>query len=395
MSDDQFFDPGLLEAIRSRAARYDRENTFFTDDLADLVQAGYLRAHVPATWGGGGLSLAELTRSQQALAGAAPATALAVNMHQVWVGVANVVRARGETFADQVLTEAAAGEIFAFGISEPGNDLMLFGSTTQAEPDSTESAGGYRFTGTKIFTSLSPAWTRLGVFGTDTTSPDAPKSVFAFLDRDEVGAGRVEILDDWDTLGQRASQSQTTLLRGGYAPAERVIRRIDPGPSTDPLIFGIFACFEILLAAVYTGIAERALSLAVEAARARTSRKNDGAPLAHDPDVRRRIASAGIALDGVAQQIEALARDVDESVDHGDLWFPRLSALKWRASEVAREVVTASVQVAGGSSYRTGSELGRLYRDVLAGMFHPSSEDSAHSAMATALLGPTPRPCER
>ncbi|SED75088.1 acyl-CoA dehydrogenase family protein [Ruania alba] len=383
-----FLETDLLDRIHARAAGYDRENAFFADDLADLVASGYLSAHVPARLGGGGLTLAQLTREQRALAGAAPATALAVNMHQVWVGVATVVRARGESFADQVLTEAASGEIFAFGISEPGNDLMLFGSTSTAEPDG---AGGYRFTGTKIFTSLSPAWTRLGVFGADTTSADEPKSVFAFLHRDEVKEGRVQILDDWDTLGQRASQSRTTLLRGAHAPAERVIRRIDPGPSRDPLIFGIFACFEILLAAVYTGIAERALSLAVQAAQQRTSRKNDGASLAHDPDVRRRIAAAGISLDGVVGQLEALARDVDEGTDHGDLWFPRLSALKWRATEVAREVVTAAMQVAGGSAYRTGDELGRLYRDVAAGMFHPSSEDSAHQAMATAMLGPLPR----
>ncbi|UFU05413.1 acyl-CoA dehydrogenase family protein [Ruania halotolerans] len=386
--DPRFLDSHLLERIRARAADHDRENSFFTEDLGELIAAGYLTAHIPSDLGGGGLTLAQLTREQRALAGAAPATALAVNMHQVWVAVAKIARERGESFLDTGLTEAAAGEILAFGISEPGNDLMLFGSTCDAAPDG---EGGYRFTGTKIFTSLAPAWTRLGVFGADTTSPDAPKSVFAFVHRDEVAAGRVEILDDWDTLGQRASQSRTTLLRGAHAPAGQVIRRIDPGPSTDPLIFGIFASFEILLAAVYTGIAERALALAVQAAQQRTSRKNDGAPLAHDPDVRRRVAAAGITLDGVVQQVEALARNVDDQADHGDLWFPRLSALKWRATEVAREVVTASVQVAGGSAYRTGDELGRLYRDVLAGMFHPSSEDSAHGAMANVLLGPLPR----
>ncbi|UFU04013.1 acyl-CoA/acyl-ACP dehydrogenase [Ruania suaedae] len=385
---DEYLGPDLLARIRERAGRYDHDNDFFDEDLRDLVDAGYLAVHVPAGLGGGGASLRDLTRAQRSLAGAAPATALAVNMHHVWVAVANVVHARGEDFADEVLTGAAAGEIYAFGISEPGNDLMLFGSTSEADPDG---EGGYRFSGTKIFTSLSPAWTRLGVFGTDASSPDAPKSVFAFLDREEVSADRVEILDDWDTLGQRASQSRTTILRRAHAPADRVIRRIDPGPSNDPLIFGIFACFEILLASVYTGIAERALTLAAEAAQRRTSRKNDGATLAADPDVRRRIASAGIRLDGVGQQIEALARDVDERADHGELWFPRLSALKWRATEVAREVVTASVQVAGGAAYRSEHELSRLYRDVLAGMFHPSSEDSAHAAMAGVLLGPLPR----
>ena len=30
----------------------------------------------------------------------------------------------------------------------------------------------------------------------------------------------------------------------------------------------------------------------------------------------------------------------------------------------------------------------RLYRDVLAGIFHPSDDESAHSTVANAWLGP-------
>ena len=45
----------LLERIRSRAAGYDRANAFFSDDLAELQDAGYLRALVPTEFGGLGL----------------------------------------------------------------------------------------------------------------------------------------------------------------------------------------------------------------------------------------------------------------------------------------------------------------------------------------------------
>lgn len=376
--------PELLTRIRERAAGYDRENTFFTEDLDELRAAGYLKALIPAEFGGLGMSLEEVTREQMALAGAAPATALAVNMHQVWVGVAKVVHDRGESFMDQVLQEAAAGEVFGFGISERGNDLVLFGSTTEARPDG---AGGYTFHGTKIFTSLSPAWTRLGTFGTDTTSADGPKSVYAFITR---SGGGFQIKDDWDALGQRASQSCTTVLDGAHAPAERVVRRLNPGPNPDPLIFGIFACFELLLAAVYTGIGQRAIDVAVQTVAKRTSLKNDGAPYAHDPDIRWRLAHAGIALDGIYPQISALAQDVDRLADHGPMWFPRLSAVKVRATETAKDVVDAAIRVSGGGAYFNRSELSRLYRDVLAGLFHPSDDESAHSAWANALLGPVP-----
>src|SRR5690606_6756763 len=158
------------------------------------------------------------------------------------------VHDRGDTSTDVVLTEAAAGEVFAFGVSEAGNDLVLFGSASEARPDG---EGGYAFHGTKIFTSLSPAWTRLGTFGTDATGADGPRSVWGCVTRD---GGGVEVKEDWDTMGMRASQSCTTVLTGAHAPAERVVRRIPPGPTADPFIFAIFASFEILLAAVYTGI---------------------------------------------------------------------------------------------------------------------------------------------
>ncbi|MBT2519383.1 acyl-CoA/acyl-ACP dehydrogenase [Streptomyces sp. ISL-90] len=372
----------LLEGIRERAAGYDRENAFFTEDLAELREAGYLTALVPVEHGGLGWSLAEAVRAQMRLAGAAPATALAVNMHLVWTGVAKVLRDRGDDTLDFLSREAGRGEVFGFGISEAGNDLMLFGSRTTAEP---QADGGYRYSGRKIFTSLSPAWTRLGTMGLDSTSADAPKIVYGFIDRDDPD---VRILDDWDTMGMRASQSRTTVLDGAFAPSDRIVRRLDPGPNADPLVFGIFASFELLLAAVYAGIGARALDLAVDSAHRRTSMKYDGRPLSQDPDIRWRIADAAIAQDAIEPQLLQLARDLDELVDHGPLWFAKLVGVKVRATETAKHVVDQAVRASGGSTYFAGSELGRLYRDVLAGVFHPSDDESAHSTVANAWLGP-------
>lgn len=371
----------LLERIRSRAAGYDAANSFFLEDFEELTRVGYLKALVPAEHGGLGLSLRQVAREQARLAGAAPATALAVNMHLVWTGVAKTLGDRGDDSLDFLLQEAGAGEVFAFGLSEAGNDLVLFGSTTDARPDPD---GSYRFFGTKIFTSLSPGWTRLGTMGLDTTSADSPKIVYGFISRDD---GGFEIREDWDTIGMRASQSNTTLLQGALSPADRVVRRLDPGPNPDPLVFAIFANFEILLAAVYTGIGARALELAVAAAHRRKSLKNDGRSYASDPDIRWRVADAAIAQDALLPQLDALAHDVDVIADHGAQWFPKLVGLKVRATETARQVVDQAIRVSGGSSYFSGSELGRLYRDVLAGIFHPSDDESAHATVANAWLG--------
>ena len=380
------FDPAaylsdeLLERIRSRAAAVDAENRFPEEDLADLKDAGYLSILVPRERGGAGLGLAEASLLQQRLATAAPATALAINMHLVWTGVAKVFSDRGIPGLEFVQDGAAAGEVFAFGISEAGNDLVLSGSDTGAEP---RPDGSYAFTGTKIFTSLAPAWTQLGLHGLDTTSPDGPQMVYAFVPRTDAVTTR----DDWDTVGMRGTQSRTTELHEAVAPADRVVRRVAPGPNPDPIVFGIFSVFEILLASVYTGVARRALDLAVEVAKGRRSKKT-GLAYSDDPDIRWRIAEMALAYDALLPQIAALAADVDARADHGALWFAKLSGLKHRAVVAAKQVVDEAMLVAGGSSYFTRSELSRLYRDVLAGMFHPSDPESAHATVAAAWLGP-------
>lgn len=368
--------PDLLERIRSRAPGYDRDNSFFTEDLAELREAGYL---APQT-------LLDAVRNQRLLARYAPATALGINMHHVVVGVARVVSERGDASLDWVLDDARAGELFAFGNSEAGNDEVMLNSNTRAEP---QSDGSYLFSGTKIFTSLSPAWTRLGIFGRDDTNEDAPVLVHGYLTRDDGGHRTV---GEWNTLGMRATQSYTTVLDHARVPAERVARILPVGPNPDPYLFGISSNFHLLISAVYAGIADRALELGVDAAQRRTSKKAGGTSFADDPDIRWQLADTAIALDAIAPQIESLARDVDTLVDHGAAWPRLIVGTKIRTIDVAQEVVKTAIRCSGGASYSANNELSRLYRDVLAGLFHPSDARSAHATVAANLLGPVSAP---
>ncbi|WIB27979.1 acyl-CoA dehydrogenase family protein [Curtobacterium sp. MCSS17_015] len=371
----------LLGRIAARAPRYDADNAFCAEDLAELRQAGYLRIGVPVRDGGSGLGLRDTAAVQRTLATAAPATALGLGMHQVWVQAARSVSARGASFLRTVTDAAGADRLLAFGVSEPGNDAVLFDSLTTAEPDG---SGGYRFTGTKVSTSLAPAWDVLSVFGKDTSGPE-PRLVHGFAER---GDGGVRHLDDWDTLGMRATQSRTTLLEGVHVPAHRIVRTLPVGPVADPFVFGIFAAFELLVASVYVGIASRAVTLAVDRVAARTA--VDGTPRSADPDVRRAVAAMRGATDAVQLQVDALARDVDELVVH-DRWFPLLVGTKARAVDTAQHVVDEAMRVVGGSAFRASDELARLARDVRAGQYHPSTRDSALRTIAAAELGPLPR----
>ena len=69
----------LIARCGERAATYDRENRFFSEDFEELKQAGYLRMPIPREFGGFGMTVAEVSREQRRLAYRAPATALATS----------------------------------------------------------------------------------------------------------------------------------------------------------------------------------------------------------------------------------------------------------------------------------------------------------------------------
>ena len=389
LTPDAFLPDALLDTFRERAAVHDRENTFPDDDLADLRERGYLRLLVPTELGGLGASLLEATRIQRRLAQAAPATALSMNMHLVVTGAALHAHRLGVDSVRTVLEDAAADQLFAFGISEAGNDAMLFDSSTRADE---QPGGGFQLTGTKIFTSLAPVWDRLVVHGRVAEASEAdPKLLFGVLER----TASIEVLDDWDTHGMRPSQSRTTKLRSAPVAADRVLTSTPVGPNQDPFVMGIFGAFELLIASVYTGIAERAIAVGT---RIGTTRRNATKGIVHadDPDIRWRLADAAIAVDGVILQIEKVMADLDALgtgeqgtglTDHGPRWFLHFSGVKSRATETAIAAVDQVLRASGGAQYFRRSELERLSRDVRAGMYHPSDEESVHASYAKALLG--------
>src|SRR2546425_9209192 len=115
----------LLDRCRERAPVYDRENRFCQEDFDELKAAGYLLMTVPRELGGLGMNLAQVARETRKLATYAPATALCINMHHYWVGVAADLWRSGDKSCEWMLREAAAGEVVAAGHTAYENALPL------------------------------------------------------------------------------------------------------------------------------------------------------------------------------------------------------------------------------------------------------------------------------
>src|SRR5437868_8276088 len=144
----------LLERCAGRAATYDRENRFFSEDFEELREAGYLLLPVPRELGGLGYNLAEICKEQRKLAYRSPATALATNMHFYWVGLAADMLRMGDLSMQWMLEEAAAGEVFAAGHGVAGNDLPVLMSSAGAE----RAVGGYQGYALQLVGSLAAVW---------------------------------------------------------------------------------------------------------------------------------------------------------------------------------------------------------------------------------------------
>lgn len=138
---------------------------------------------------------------------------------------------------------------------------------------------------------------------------------------------------------------------------------------------------------MYTGIADRALQLAVDAAEQRKQRAT-GQPLSQDPVTRDRLGEAALQAIGLDAQLTQVASALSTGKDWGSEWFPRLVATKTLAVRVARSQVEVAMQTCGGQGFHRDHEISRLYRDVIAGGFHPSNEDSAHRTLANFIVGP-------
>jgi alkylation response protein AidB-like acyl-CoA dehydrogenase len=373
----------MLARFAKRMPQYDQQNAFFSEDFEELRQAGYLKLAVPADLGGSGLTLAESAREQRRLGYHAPATALAVNMHIYWTGVAADLYRAGDTSLQWLLEDAAKGAVFAAGHAESGNDIPVLLSTTKAE----KVDGGYLFTGRKSFGSLTPVWTSLGVHGMDTSDPSAPKIVHAFMPRDTTGF-RVE--ETWDTLGMRATRSDDTILEGAFVPDRYVARVVPAGAAgIDLFVLSLLAWALVGFGNIYYGLARRAYDLTIASAK---QRKSIGLSrsMAYHAELQHRVAEMTLALDPVEPYLERVAADWSTGVAHGAMWPKVLFSAKYHAVENSWRAVDLALEVSGGFGIFRKSGLEQLFRDARLGRIHPANSMLTHEIVAKSVLGISP-----
>jgi alkylation response protein AidB-like acyl-CoA dehydrogenase len=372
----------MLARFDERAPIYDRENRFFDEDWEELRRSGFLLASVPAEFGGAGLNLTEYASEIRRLAYCAPATALAVNMHCYWMGVAADLLRAGDESCRWMLEKAADGEVFAALHGEAGNDVPLLLAVAQA----VRVDGGWEISGHKIFGSLSPVWTLGGFHAMDTSDPEHPQIVHGFLPRDASG---YQIIDTWDTLGMRATQSQDTVLDRAFVADEHIALVCPAGfAGAGPFHLSVFAWALVGFSSVYLGAAQRAFDLTVSRMPERTSIALTRS-MAHHPEVQHNVADMRIALDAACALLDRTADDWSAGEQYAD-WPVRLIACRSFVINEAFRVVDIALDLSGGAGAFKRNRLEQLFRDVRMGRFHPGNTLMAHEVIGKLCLGVDP-----
>jgi SfnB family sulfur acquisition oxidoreductase len=229
------------EFARGAAAR-DRERALPVAELDAFAASGLLAITVPAAYGGADLPASTVAEVFRLIARADPNLAQIPHSHFVY---ANQLRLQG-TAAQQarIFPELLAGKKIGNAQSEHGTRHVRDYRTTLVRD-----GDAWRLTGTKFYCTgaLFADWIAVLAH----LGADGPMYV-AWVPREAEG---VEILDDWDAVGQRTTASGTVRLTDVRVTDDLITDYAVTftGPST----YGAYA--QLLHAAIDAGIARAAL----------------------------------------------------------------------------------------------------------------------------------------
>ncbi|MFD6286214.1 acyl-CoA dehydrogenase family protein [Streptomyces sp. NPDC060205] len=369
----------VTETLAGLAERNDRAGRLSDSSVGALREAGWFGLPVPREFEGGGGSIEECCALQRRIGAADPALAIAVTMHLFSVGVL-VEHWRRERDESWMLLEAIAGQqrIVGNAFAEPG----LAGALTRSHCTARRTGKEWTVNGVKVPCSLAERSDLLCLQVRDEAG--GPESLLvALVATDSPG---ITVERTWNTLGMRASESDTVRLRDCVIPDELVFHRTRPGSQGDEVFAAGLGWFCVSITACYLGL----ISAAVDQARAAL----ENARITHLGASRSELPSFQSALGALLVEVlpleaacAGLARQLDARTADPRSLIPALLALKCRAAELATRAVEAASELVGVASYAATGTASRLLRDAHAARFHPPTRFATRQLLGRWALG--------
>ena len=356
----------LAEKVAPLAAETDETAQFVHRQLATLADLGLMGANLPAPYGPA-ISAAALYAAVEAVAGACGSTASALTAH--YLATDSLHLGADPALQARFLPDAAAGtKLGAFALTErnAGSDPADMRTTATKQGDH------YRLKGAKCFISNGGVADFIIVYAV--TDPSAGhRGISAFVvEKGTQGLtyGRVE-----RTMG----------LRGGHVWELEFdclipeINRLGPEGTGFKTAMKVLDNGRIEVAAMATGIADTALSLAKDWCKTRII---GGEALATRQGIRWQLADMATDL-AAARALAAQAVALRET---GGRFTLQASMAKLFASEMVHRVTDAALQLHGGYGFTRDFPLERLARDCRIFRIYEGSSEIQRMIIAGHIL---------
>lgn len=354
--------------LAPRAAKWDREASFPTENYEDMRKEGWLGICVPVEDGGMGADFRAYCLAAAEFGRYCGATALTWNMHvcsTLWTGLLTedlemdaATRAlHRERRAKHYANILERGAVFSQPFSEGGAaaaGTVAFGTTA------TPVEGGFRINGKKIFASLSGHADCYGILCTEAHGEEKLSrrdTLYLAVPKDAPG---VSVEGDWDPLGMRGTVSRNLIFRDVFVSSDAAL--MPPGlyfqaASRWPHMF-------MTLTPTYMGLAQAAYDFCVRYLRG----EQPGTP----PVKRRMYPTKQIAVAEMRVTLEQTKA----------LWFQAISeagpdpskeqilralAAQNTVMENANAIAAKAVRTCGGQAMLKSLPLERIYRDSRCG----------------------------
>ncbi|MFF0613018.1 acyl-CoA dehydrogenase family protein [Nocardia tengchongensis] len=331
----------VLEPI---VAEYEKQERYPDEAFRALGAAGLLSLPYPEEFGGGGQPYEVYLQVLEELGARWAAVAVAVSVHSL---SCHPLFAYGTDEQKQRwLPEMLSGNLIgAYSLSEAhaGSDAAALRCRA------TETEGGYRITGTKAWITNGGKADYYTLFA---RTGEGSRGISSFL----VPAGTEGLTfgKPEEKMGLRAVPTTTAAYDDAFLPAERLIGAPGQGLS---IAFSALDSGRLGIAAVATGIAQRALDDAVAYAK---QREAFGRAIIDHQGLGFVLADMAAAVDSA----RATYLDAARRRDAGLPYSRQASVAKLVATDAAMKVTTDAVQVFGGYGYTQDFPVERYMREA-------------------------------
>ena len=340
----------LGKLFAARADRHDKDGSFVFEHYEELKVHKYFSAAVPEEFGGGGVSHAEMCDMLRILAHYCGSTALALAMHQHLVAAA-VWRYKHKGEAVAMLQKVAHDQLVL--VSTGAQDWL----DSNGEMIKTE--GGYFLSAKKPFASQAAAGD-LAVTSAPYQHPEQGWQVLHFAV--SLKSKGVSILEDWDTMGMRATGSQTLVFENVFIPEAAVVLA-RPRNGFHPVWDMVLTVAMPLIMSVYVGLAEKAMEIAISIGKKYDRNQQ------HLPYIIGKMNNSLVSARTQWKAMVAHTNNIDFKPN------PTITldivSLKTNVANACIQTVQEAMDSIGGKSFYRKNNLERIFRDVQAGPYHP------------------------